>query len=246
MKKSQYLFYGILCLIVPNTAHAMHIAEGYLPFSWSLFWWGAMLPFLIFSIRKVKRINAHHSAGKVMLAVATAFVFLLSSLKLPSVAGSSSHLTGIALGAILFGVSAMSLIGFTVLLFQALLLAHGGISTLGANVFSMAIVGSMVAIGLYRFVMKTTKNISVSVLIASFFSSMVLYTCTALQLALAHSGNVGFMGAFEKFLSVFIATQFPLAIIESVLTLMLFNYLHKYNYTQLFNFQTLKNHEKTK
>ena len=66
---------------------------------------------------------------------------MLSALKIPSVTGSCSHPTGTGLGAVLFGPGVMTVLGTIVLLFQALLLAHGGLTTLGANVFSMAIVG---------------------------------------------------------------------------------------------------------
>ena len=67
-------------------------------------------------------------------------MFVLSALKIPSLTGSCSHPTGVGLGAILFGPSVMSVLGTIILLFQSLLLAHGGLTTLGANAFSMAIV----------------------------------------------------------------------------------------------------------
>lgn len=61
----------------------------------------------------------------VLVAMAGAFVFVLSSLKIPSVTGSCSHMTGTGLGAVLFGPAATSVLGIIVLLFQAILLAHG-------------------------------------------------------------------------------------------------------------------------
>lgn len=102
---------------------------------------------------------------KILLALAGAFVFILSSLKIPSVTGSCSHPTGTGLGAILFGPSIMSLLGIIVLLFQALLLAHGGLTTLGANTFSMAIAGPFVSFGIYKFSQKlncTRRSCSIS------------------------------------------------------------------------------------
>ncbi len=57
-------------------------------------------------------------------------LFVLSALKLPSVTGSCSHPTGVGLAAILFGPTAASVLGLIVLLFQALLLAHGGLTTI--------------------------------------------------------------------------------------------------------------------
>ena len=62
--------------------------------------------------------------------MAAAFIFVISSLKIPSVTGSCSHMTGTALGAILFGASPVAVLGIIVLLFQAILLAHGGLTTL--------------------------------------------------------------------------------------------------------------------
>ena len=72
---------------------------------------------------------------KMLIAVVGAFAFVLSALKIPSVTGSSSHPTGVGLAAILFGPAITSVLGLIVLIFQAILLAHGGITTLGANVF---------------------------------------------------------------------------------------------------------------
>lgn len=231
MKKiNTCLLIGVLTTFMPISASAMHIAEGYLPTSWSVIWWIVILPFLWLGVKKLKNIQQTVQNGKILLAMATAFVFLLSSLKLPSVAGSSSHLTGIALGAILFGVPAMSVVGFTVLVFQALLLAHGGISTLGANVFSMAIIGSVTAIGMYRLLLSLSKNRTLAIAVSSFISSTAIYACTAFQLAVAHYGTeTGFMDSFVKFISIFMLTQLPLAAVESVLTVLIFNYLAKYS-----------------
>ena len=59
-------------------------------------------------------------------------------------------MTGTGLGAILFGPSTVSILGIIVLVFQAVLLAHGGLTTLGANTFSMAIAGPLFSFGIYK------------------------------------------------------------------------------------------------
>lgn len=128
----------------------MHIMEGFLPPAHALGWAAASLPFLAFGLHSVKRSLQAHPERRMLLGVAAAFAFLLSALKLPSVTGSCSHPTGVGFGALLFGPAAMVPVGFVVLLFQALLLAHGGLTTLGANVFSMAVVGPFVAYGVFR------------------------------------------------------------------------------------------------
>ena len=76
----------------------------------------------------------------------------------PVVTGSCSHMTGTGLGAILLGPAAVSVLGIIVLLFQAILLAHGGLTTLGANTFSMAIAGPLVSFGLYKLCEKCKWN----------------------------------------------------------------------------------------
>jgi cobalt/nickel transport system permease protein len=64
-----------------------------------------------------------------LLAVSGAFIFVLSSLKMPSVTGSCSHPTGTGMGAILFGPWMTSVLSIIVLIYQAIFLAHGGLTT---------------------------------------------------------------------------------------------------------------------
>ena len=104
-----------------------------------------------------------------LIAMAGAFIFVISSLKIPSVTGSCSHMTGTGLGAILLGPAAVSVLGIIVLLFQAVLLAHGGLTTLGANTFSMAIAGPFVSFGLYHLCRKLKVNSRVSIFLAAFW-----------------------------------------------------------------------------
>ena len=159
-----------------------------------------------------------------LLAAAGAFTFVLSAIKLPSVTGSSSHPTGTGAGAVLFRPPVMAFLGTIVLLFQALLLAHGGITTLGANVFSMAIAGPWIGYGAYRLLRRFGS--SVAIFAAMFCANFSTYCVTSLQLALAHPDPVsGFWGAAAKFLAVFAITQIPLAIAEGFVGVLLFRFL---------------------
>lgn len=208
----------------------MHIMEGFLPLPWAVAWFVLMLPFLYLSIRKTRQLVAQNPRAMLLLAFAGAFTFVLSALKLPSVTGSCSHPTGVALGAILFGPAVMVLIGLIVLLFQALLLAHGGLTTLGANVMSMAIVGPLVTYGVYALLKKTRLPHWSAVLIGAALGSLATYCVTALQLALAYPGGPdGFYGALIKFTGIFAVTQVPIAIIEGILTVLVVDLLYAYN-----------------
>ena len=93
-----------LLLVIPMTnAFAMHIMEGYLPPNYCIIWGVVCIPFLIAGGISMQKQAKKNNKTKILLALAGAFVFILSSLKIPSVTGSCSHPTGTGLGAILFG-----------------------------------------------------------------------------------------------------------------------------------------------
>lgn len=212
----------------------MHIAEGFLPPLHAAAWAAVSLPFVVVSAWRVNRLMRDKPQTKLLLAAAGAYAFVLSALKLPSVTGSCSHATGTGLGAILFGPSVMALLGTIVLLFQALLLAHGGLTTLGANVFSMAIAGPWVAYAVFRGARKVNAPLSVAVFLAAMLGDWATYLVTAGQLALAFPDPIsGFGGALLKFVAVFIPTQLPLAVIEGLLTVVVINLLSQYSRDEL-------------
>ena len=231
MKRKNYQFIGVIALLLltPSISNAMHIMEGFLPAKWAIFWAVLSLPFLAVGLQKVNEIFKGDVNAKVLLGLAGGFVFVLSALKIPSVTGSCSHPTGVGLGAILFGPTVMTVVGTIVLLFQALLLAHGGLTTLGANVFSMGIVGPLVSYGIYRGLKNTNLNKGFIVFLASALGNLLTYCVTAIQLALAFPDPVsGIGGSLVKFLSVFAVTQAPLAIVEGILTAIIYNLLIEY------------------
>ena len=130
------------------------------------------------------------------------------------------------LGAILFGPLTMAVLGLIVLLFQALLLAHGGLTTLGANTFSMAIAGPILSWVVYKLLRKVNAPAAVAVFAAAALGDLFTYVITSLQLGIVNGGMV-------KFLTIFAVTQVPLAIAEGLLTVVIFNVLEKYSKAQL-------------
>ena len=217
-----------LCLGILPAANAMHIMEGALPVRFCIAWGVVCIPFLLagfFSIRKT--LNANRRA-LTLLAMSGAFIFVISSLKIPSVSGSSSHMTGTGLGAILFGPSPVAILGLIVLIFQALLLAHGGLTTLGANTFSMAVAGPFVTFGLFWLLKKLTVNRKVSIFLAAFVGDLFTYCITAFQLALAHNSATSFGVALKENLVIFAGTQIPLAAVEGILTVIIMIALEAY------------------
>lgn len=246
-RKSRFAQLGLMAALsfylvvgVASPAHAMHIMEGFLPVGWAVFWWVVALPFFIVGLRALTRVTQENPELKLLLALAGAFSFVLSALKIPSVTGSCSHPTGTGLGAVLFGPGVMTVLGSLVLVFQAVLLAHGGITTLGANAFAMAIVGPWVAYGVYRLTMSWGKP-RAAIFLAAALGNLVTYIVTSVQLALAFpAASGGFIAAFLKFAGIFAVTQLPLAISEGLLTVLVWNWLQSYATQELETLKQLK------
>lgn len=208
----------------------MHIMEGFLPAIWCIVWFAISIPVIAFGVYKMNKLVKEKREILPVLAVAGAFIFVLSSLKMPSVTGSCSHPTGTGIGAIIFGPAITAVLSTIVLIFQALFLAHGGLTTLGANVFSMGIAGPVVSYIIYKAGMKAKLNFYFTVFLAAALGDWATYIVTSTQLALAFPGGgvltyATFFSSFSKFVAIFAITQVPLAIMEGAVSALLFKYV---------------------
>lgn len=218
-----------IVLTVCPVSNAMHIMEGYLPPVLCIAWGVVCLPFVVKGFINLKKIFSENKKAITLVAMAGAYVFVLSALKIPSVTGSCSHMTGTGFSAILFGPCVTSILGIIVLVFQAILLAHGGLTTLGANTFSMAVAGPLLTYGIYQFCKKINLNKNVSVFLAAALGDLFTYCITSIQLAIAYpSAKGGVAASALEFLGVFAPTQLPLAVIEGILTVLIMIALESY------------------
>ena len=109
---------------------------------------------------------------------------------------------------------------------RVLLVAHGGISTLGANAVSMAIGGPLIAYYLFWLPLKGRTPTWLSVFVTAFMADLATYFITTSQLALAFPDPVsGFWGSWLTFAAIFAVTQIPLAVAEGILVVLIFNAL---------------------
>ena len=198
----------------------MHIMEGYLDPLWCAVWFVIAIPIVVFGAKKVIELMRDHPEHKMTIALSGAFIFLLSSLKIPSVTGSSSHPTGTGFAVVMYGIAACAFLSTIVLIFQALLLAHGGLTTLGANICSMGIIGPAVGLLVWLGLTKATGNIPVSLFCATLVADLFTYVVTSFQMAL----NFG-LEYFGEYLTNYAVTQIPLAIVEGILFFMFAVYL---------------------
>lgn len=219
---------ALLLMLAPQDAFAMHIMEGFLPPLWALAWWVLFLPCLFAGLVRLRNIVSEDSNQKVLLALCGAFIFVLSALKIPSVTGSCSHPTGVGLAVILFGPVVVAVLGAIVLLFQALLLAHGGLTTLGANGMSMAVIGPVIGYLVWRLACKAGIRRDVGVFLCAMLADLATYLVTSIQLGAAFPDpQLGVTASMLKFMGIFCLTQVPIAIAEGLLTVMIYDQLAK-------------------
>jgi cobalt/nickel transport system permease protein len=124
-----------------------------------------------------------------LLGLAAAFVFAAQMLNFPVLAGTSGHLVGGVLTAVLLGPSAAVIVISAVLIVQCLMFADGGISALGANIFNMAIIGGTLGWAIYYPVSRMFKGRFGTVLAAAFAS-----WCSTVLAAVACAGELTVAG----------------------------------------------------
>jgi len=219
---------AILCLLSATPAFAMHISEGILPFSWALFWYLAVVPFVALGVRRLNALSREDLALKPLVGLLAAVVFIISCMPIPvPTAGTCSHPCGTGVAAILVGPLVSVVIAAVALLIQALFLAHGGLSTLGANTFSMGVVGSFAGWLAFHGLRHMGGSLALSGFIAGLLADWGTYAATSLILASGIRGDAPLLPLFVKVVVAFIPTQLPLGILESVITAGMLTLLYK-------------------
>lgn len=126
----------------------MHIPDGYLSPSTCATFYAASAPFWYVALKRVQRLLSARFAPLLSLCAAFCFVIMMFNLPLPG--GTSGHAVGVGVATIILGPWAAMIAISIALLIQAVFFGDGGITAFGANAFNMAIVGSLVAVGVYR------------------------------------------------------------------------------------------------
>ena len=213
------LFGLAFSLFFPAPVNAMHIAEGILPASWAGIWYAIAVIFVGIGIYQIKKRTTSNKGLVPLLGLAGAVIFLVSVFPIPvPVAGTCSHPCGTPLGAILVGPFISTALGAIALLMQALFLAHGGLSTWGANIVSMSLVGSFVGFGCFILLRRLNVSIFIAGFAAGLFGDWATYATTAFELASALHGTGSLWGMFTAIIAAFAPTQLPLGILEGIFT----------------------------
>ncbi len=211
-----------------SRAYAMHISEGILPIGWVISWFVVAAPFIALGLLQLKRRSEHDLSFKPLVGFLAAAVFIISCIPVPvPTAGTCSHPCGTAISAILLGPAISVLVATVALLIQALFLAHGGLSTLGANIVSMGIVGSFAGFLTFRACRSACASLSVAAFAAGLVADWATYLFTSVILASALKGNDPFLPLLVKIAVAFVPTQLPLGILEGAITAGMVVLLHR-------------------
>ena len=198
----------------------MHIPDGFIPLAQCAIYYVILIVALYFS-GKWARANLDEKRIP-LLAVLAAGIFAIMSMNMPIPFGTSGHMVGGALVAIVFMAPEAAILVFTaVLLIQALFFGDGGITALGANVFNMAIVGGCVGLYTYKGLNGIIGKYP-SVFLAAWLATLVSAVVAAIEMFIAGTFplNVGIasMALYHAFIGV----------IEGVLTVIVLYALEKF------------------
>lgn len=212
----------------PAPAWAMHISEGILPLPWAVLWYAVSLPFIAWGLRDLRQRTKESPWFKPLVGLVGAAVFLISCMPIPvPSAGTCSHPCGTGIAAILIGPGLATVVASIALTLQALFLAHGGLTTLGANIVSMGVAGAWVGWAVFA----TARRMGLPFIAAGFLAGMLsdwaTYATTSLELAAALQGDVPFATLFQLILAAFVPTQLPLGILEGVLCAGVLAFIHR-------------------
>lgn len=219
IKISLVALFSLSTMLCAKDAYAMHISEGILPLNWAALWFVLAIPFVAYGLYRLKRRSRDDLSFKPLVGLMAAVVFIISCMPIPiPFAGTCSHPCGTGISGILVGPAISIVITAVALLIQAVFLAHGGLSTLGADIVSMGVMGSFAGYFTFRILLSLRMGIAVAGFMAGLFADWATYLMTSVELASGIKGGTAFLPLFWKILIAFIPTQLPLGILEGAIT----------------------------
>jgi cobalt/nickel transport system permease protein len=203
---------------LPAPARAMHLADGILPLGWAALWSAVTAAFVAIALARLRARARSDRRTRPLVAMVAALVFVLSCMPIPvPVVGTCSHPCGTGLAALLVGPWLTVLVSVAALLLQALFLAHGGFSTLGADVLSMGIAGAFAGYAAFRVLRRAGASLGVAAFAAGLLSDWATYAVTSLELATALHGARPMATTAATIFLAFLPTQLPLGVLEGLL-----------------------------
>lgn len=163
----------------------MHIPDGFLTPAIAALGWATAILMIILALRQTRRQLDDRMVPT--MGVLAAFIFAAQAINFPVAAGTSGHLIGASLAAIVMGPWAATLIMAAVLAVQALIYQDGGLVVMGWNIVNMGVIAAFSGYFGYRLVRRWSGESRVAILAAAFagawISVVVASVATAIELA---------------------------------------------------------------
>ncbi len=167
----------------------LHIPDGFLNIFVSLICWGITVLVLAVAISRTNKSLGERQIP--LMGIMAAFIFAAQMINFPVAGGTSGHLLGGALAAIMLGPWAAMLVMTAVIAVQGLLFQDGGLLVMGANILNMGILTAAIGYGLYRGVFGMSRSVKLAVAgVAAWLSVMAGAFATAMQLWLSGTSNL--------------------------------------------------------
>ena len=194
----------------------MHIPDGFIDIPTSAAFPGIAAIGVGLSLRGAKSSLDEKTAP--LAGLSATFIFAVQMINFPVAAGTSGHLLGGALAAVLVGPFTATLAITVVLLMQGLLFADGGLSALGLNVFNMALIGVWVGYGIFlaikKLLPKSNSSIAIAAAIGGFISVPTAAAGFVLQYAIGGTSTF----SIAAVLGAMISTHILIGIGEAIIT----------------------------
>ena len=174
----------IMPVVAETLNPAMHIPDGFLSLTISIIFWVVTAVLLVIATRRTQGELGERQIP--LMGIMAAFIFAAQMLNFPVAGGTSGHLLGGVLAAIMLGPWAGMLVMASVIALQGLLFQDGGLVVMGANIFNMGLVPALIGYGLYRGVTGRSRGVRLAVAgVAAWLSVVGAALIASLQLWLS-------------------------------------------------------------
>ena len=194
----------------------MHIPDGFIDIPTSTAFAALAAAGVALSIKGAKSTLDEKTAP--LAGLTATFIFAVQMLNFPVAAGTSGHLLGGALAAVLVGPYAATLSLTVVLLMQGLLFADGGLTAIGLNVFNMAIIGVWAGYGAFLLLQKILPSSKFSTTISAGLAGLLSVPAAAAGFVLQYSIGANATFSVSAVLTAMISTHVLIGIGEALIT----------------------------
>jgi len=206
----------------------MHLSDGVLPAASCVGWTLLALVFVVWSFRRFDEAQLRDPQLQPLVAMIGAAVFAISCMPVPvPFIGTCSHPCGTGLAAMFVGPLLTILLTTVALILQALFLAHGGVTTLGADIISMGVAGGLAGYWVFHGLRRLGIGLFAAAFVAGVLSDWATYATTALEISVGLHGPNGIGALFWRVVLAFAPTQLPLGLLEGVLAAGALRWVHK-------------------